>query len=381
MYEISLVPDIKAELLKQQKLRNLVILICIIVSIACGAVIMILLGFTGTQGVILSGLDAEATCRTTGPSKDVKKCEYKEKDGKVLSAIMKVQNYEELLTIQDQMRNITLLNNEKVKMSRIFPVLDVILPTGDVTITISELSADLNTGTIYFDAIGTSANNIAYLVIETYEKNANRAYFDYGDYMRPSDDQSGYEVIPSFCITEVMDGGQLWGIYHKGASGCEAKMVSEYAKKEDVLEDYLLNEEEETEVEDIWILRGYKTDNEIEDAKNGNVGDGSKNVKKGYYFESKCLVYDSTTHRVDTNASLEACPLIPNGVQNGSSGKGKDSDGNRVLTFTSVVDINMEVFKASNKHMRIIGPPRKYVTDSYVQVRDMFSEKVTEDEE
>ena len=141
MYEINLVPDVKAELLNKQKLRNLVILICIIVAIACGAVIVILLGFTGTQALILNELDTEAICRTTGPNRDVSKC-----DSKYGTAILKYENFEELLTIQDQMHNITLLNNEKIKMSRLFPILDVILPTGENTVKISAAADAVDSG-------------------------------------------------------------------------------------------------------------------------------------------------------------------------------------------------------------------------------------------
>lgn len=54
MYEISLVPDVKAELLRKQRLRNLFVLICVGVAIACGAVVMILLSVMGRMLMVES---------------------------------------------------------------------------------------------------------------------------------------------------------------------------------------------------------------------------------------------------------------------------------------------------------------------------------------
>lgn len=377
MYEINLVPDVKAELLNKQKLRNLVILICIIVAIACGVVIVVLLGFTGTQALILNELDVEAVCRTTGPNRDVSKC-----DSKYGTAILKYENFEELLTIQDQMHNITLLNNEKIKMSRLFPILDIILPTGENTVKISELSADLNEGALYFDAQGYASNNIGYRSLEAFKKNAASSYFDYGDYMRKDNDTDSYVAIPSFCITETTIDGLIYGVYHKGNPGCEAPMISGTDETEENTDEESLDEEEpeKQKVEDIYILRTYKNSEEMTKVQNGNYKSKSGdnlNRKSGYYFASKCIVY-GTNGEIDSDATLETCKLVPEDVQVGDSSYGKDSDENLVLSFSAIVTLNMDVFKASNKHMRIVGPSRQNVTDSYVQVRDMFTEKATE---
>ena len=63
MYEISLVPDVKAELLRKQRLRNLFVLICVGVAIACGAVVMILLSVMGGQTVSMNTQKKEIGCR------------------------------------------------------------------------------------------------------------------------------------------------------------------------------------------------------------------------------------------------------------------------------------------------------------------------------
>ena len=66
MYEISLVPDIKAQLLKKQKLRNLIIFICIIVAIACGGVLLILSTIAGGQSIQIGLQKNEIDCRIDG---------------------------------------------------------------------------------------------------------------------------------------------------------------------------------------------------------------------------------------------------------------------------------------------------------------------------
>ncbi len=46
-----------------------------------------------------------------------------------------------------------------------------------------------------------------------------------------------------------------------------------------------------------------------------------------------------------------------------------------VLRFSTAVVVNEEVFKFMNKHMRVIGPSRQNVTDSYTQIREMFTDR------
>ena len=113
MFEISLVPDVKSELIKKLKLRNLIFLICVIVAAACVGVLLILFSVTAGQGIALSAQDTEMACRSEGRLKGNAKCE-----SKYGTAIMKFNNAEELLTIQDQMKNVSLLNNNKIKFSR-----------------------------------------------------------------------------------------------------------------------------------------------------------------------------------------------------------------------------------------------------------------------
>lgn len=392
MYEISLVPDVKSELIKKLKLRNLVFLICVIVAASCGGVFMIMFSITGGQGLALAAQDEEMACRSDGKiPKSTKRC-----DNKYGTAIMKFENEEEYLTIQDQMKNLSLLNQNKIKFSRVFNILGTILPNkekGDEnTVKISEINTDINNNTLYFDALGYADNNIGYRALEAFKKNATRTYYDYGTYMR-RDEEGNYVAIPSYCITEVTENSITYGIYHKGTPGCEAPMVEEEKEEtSDKTIDNLLDEspagmttttdedkeetkKSENEKKDIRIRRTYNDTNDLEKYKEGNDRYASADAEKvrGYYFESKCLQYNSEG-KFDEAATLETCPLLSEEPYIGDSAYGRDSDENMVLSFSSTLTITHAVFLSSNKHMMIIGPTRQNVTDSYIQISGMFTE-------
>ena len=66
MYEINLVPDVKAELLKKRKIQSLVILGCIGVVVLCVGVVLTLAGTVGAQASTSAAKDSEIACRSTG---------------------------------------------------------------------------------------------------------------------------------------------------------------------------------------------------------------------------------------------------------------------------------------------------------------------------
>ena len=382
MYEISLVPDVKAELLRKLRTRNLVIFICIIVAAACGGAILILLSITGSQGIALNMKDREIACRADGVVKGGT-CNTKDYG----TAVMQFRNAEELLTIQDQMNNLSLLNNNKIKFSRVFGILDVVLPTGENEVKISQLSTDINNNMLYFDAVASASNNIGYRALEAFKKNAKLSYFDYGSYMRYDKESSDYVEIPSFCIDEEIDSnGVTYGIYHKGKPGCEAPMIEEEESVESLEEESTTNKKtksssettttkktlNEDNVTDIRIRRTYNDRSDMEKYRNGNDTYGNSTTK-GYYFESSCLQY-SEAGKFDEAATLEQCPLLSDDPNIGDSSYGRNSEDKMVLSFTATLSITRDVFLARSKHVQVIGPTRQNVTDSYIQVRDMFTE-------
>ncbi len=373
MYEISLVPDVKAELLRKLRMRNLVYLICVIVTAACAGIFVILFGVTGGQGIKLAAQDTEIECRAEGK---LRKGNCGSQYG---TAVMKFKNAEELLTIQDQMKNLSTLNQNKIKISRVFGILDVILPVGENHVWISELNMDIDNNLMSFDASAMASNGIGFRALEAFKKNVERAYYDYGSYMRYDKDAEEYVPIPSFCITETTDkNGIVYGIYHKGAKGCEAPMVTKNSAESDT-EPAEPDEEEEAngtveaaEREDIKIRRTYLNESDMEHYRNGNDDLTKGNGIKGYYFESSCLKYNDG--KFDEAATLEACPLLSDAPNIGDSSYGRNADGQLALSFSASLPMNRQVFLSSNKHIRVIGPSRQNVTDSYIQIRDMFDE-------
>ena len=394
MYEISLVPDVKSELIKKLKLRNFVFLVCLIVAASCGGVFLILFGITGGQGLTLKAQDKEMACRSDGILKDKNdRC-----DSSYGTAIMKFENEKELLTIQDQMKNLSYLNGSKIKISRVFNIMDTILPRmdrgDDNTIQINKLTTDISNNTLFFEAMGYSSNNIGYRALEAFKKNAARAYYDYGSYMRQDYETGDFVAIPSFCITEERDkAGILYGIYHKGMPGCEAPMVEKEEDEtvdseeedEDVAEDEEETEAGETkknEIQDIRIRRTYNDSSDRDDYKNGNdryAAEGAEKIK-GYYFESKCLQYDDKG-KFDEPSTLSTCPLLMEDPAISNSSYGRDNDERMVLTFSASLNISKDVFLSSNKHMVVVGPTRQNVTDSYIQIRGMFAQAAHDTEE
>lgn len=388
MFEISLVPDVKSELIKKLKLRNLIFLICVIVAAACVGVLLILFSVTAGQGIALNAQDTEMACRSEGRLKGNAKCE-----SKYGTAIMKFNNAEELLTIQDQMKNISLLNNNKIKFSRTFGILDTILSnkndtnTNEDKVFANTISADIANSTLYFDALAEAANNIGYRALEGFKKNVSRTYYDYGNYMRT--DKDGNEIeIPSYCIDEHIDENTkiMYGIYHRGTPGCEAPMVTKNtettSENDSDVEEDSDEEEQAAEKEDIYIRRTYNNQDDLEKYKNGNdqFKRNEDGIKKGYYFKSQCLQYDGDGN-FDEAATLSQCPLLSEEPMIGDSTYGRDSEEKMVLSFSATLNITHDVFLSANKHMLIVSPTRQNVTDSYIQVKNMFAEAAHDTDE
>ena len=413
MYEISLVPDVKGELLKKQKLRNLIILICITVAVGCIVLLMILFGISSGQSIKIGNIKNEISCRYDGKGNDCKKYG---------TAILNFDNSEDYLTIQKQMENVGTLNDGKVKLSRIFGVLDVILPNnGHDTVKLTELSVDLLNWKIFFNATANSDNGIHFRAVENFQKGIALSYYDYGNYMRKvADDETdvvkdadGYTEIPPYCITETTINGYVFGIYHKGMPYCQENIIVDNNVVENPSDDEDEDDEEEEQeqveyidklgaarenlkpfqriyesdniyylVEDIYIRRTYRNLDDMkkyQDGKDPDVQDKMRNISStptGYYFSSSCLQYDSKGS-LDETATRDACPVLSGDLMIGKQGAGRDSDGVLKLSFEANVPLSKEIFLAKNNHMQIKSPTRQNVTDSYIQIRDMFSEELT----
>lgn len=99
------------------------------------------------------------------------------------------------------------------------------------------------------------------------------------------------------------------------------------------------------------------------------------------HFESACIKYNGVMQSGSSVArwtSTNDCMLAPDGLVVSSSSNGRDESDNLVLKFSAQAEIAPEFFAFSNKHMMAIGPMGQNVTDSYIQIGNMFTQEARE---
>lgn len=147
MIEINLVPDVKQELIKAQRIRAAVISIAILIGIvSAGAVTALAIYAFPVQ-----------TLRNVVVDASIKKA------GDQLAA---VTDLSKTLTIQNQLTKISSLHDSAPIDSRIFDVLQAIIPPAPNAVQISDLTIDSTSSTIIID--GQAANS--YAAVEVFKK-------------------------------------------------------------------------------------------------------------------------------------------------------------------------------------------------------------------
>lgn len=410
-YEINLVPEVKAQMIKAQRMRNMVLFICIVVSsVAVGAVV-ILFGIKSGQDIAMSNQDGRLELMSS------KLNEYTELD--------------DIVTIQAQLKGISSILGQKTVLSRVFGAMGAMLPQGDDDVTLSQLRADMATGIVTMEgqADARTAPLIDYRVLESFKKGVELTKYDYGRYV----DIDG-KVLPTACITEadaagqaLKDGNSYYAWWDLTIPGCEGVVRS---LMEDAEIEYHYSSTAEIEVG----YPGYETTTEVQchrEDENGNpVEDGGKEVceevlkpvvptvvvdgvevpgetpeptpvkvkiwrtpqftewyQEGLmstdgmidgveHFVSECYTYSGTSINGNVRwTSMNKCQLASDGLEITSSANGRDESDNLVLRFTATMTFSEEFFKFSNKHMIAIGPMGQNVTDSYVQIGNMFAQE------
>lgn len=417
-YEINLVPDVKSDMIKAQKSRNLVFFICIVVMIASLSSVAILGSIKGTQDITMAGQDSHL---------------------KNLSS--KIIGYEELaefLTLQNQINGISKIEDNQKVLSRAVVFLNSLIPNGPDTVEISELSIDLNETTLSFDAQANAGKDpdIDYRVLESFIKRTNMMTFDYGRYV----DADGNE-IPSRCIDEYNEdgsmyeeNGSIYAIWNRGVKGCDPKRDDYSAENGGSTMITLDGNLDSTEMVNGQSVIGYVTtttdengdvkrtieyiprekiyrtpqftawyknekwktaEDGIDDIEIAPDDEGTRiNITNYEYtpdmstsgeisgiphFDSRCIVYEGEdTSEGDTKSAKwsasNECQLVPEGIVVTESSNGRDADDNLVLRFTASVQMAPEAFAFRNKHVMAIGPNGQNVTDSYVQLEKIFAE-------
>ncbi len=163
MIEINLIPNVKLELIKAQKTRSKVIAISIFVGVASLSVVAVLLAYIYMVQSI-RGVFADNEIKS-GSAK-----------------LAKVEDLSKVLTIQNQLTKISELNDSKKIDSRIFDILQVIIPresAGSSTplIQISTISIDPESSVITIDG----QTGQGYSAVEIFKKTIDGARVKYDD--------------------------------------------------------------------------------------------------------------------------------------------------------------------------------------------------------
>jgi len=156
MIEINLVPDVKQELIKAQRIRATVISFSIIIGIAAVAAVTLLAIYAyAFQGIRSASLDTEIS--------------------KQSGELSKVTDLSKTLTIQNQLTKISQLRDDIKINSRVFDVIGAIIPPSPNEVQISNLLIDSTAGTITIE--GQAANS--YAAVEVLKKTIEGANVTY----------------------------------------------------------------------------------------------------------------------------------------------------------------------------------------------------------
>lgn len=367
MYEINLIPDIKAEVVKAQRIRNLILFVCIIVVAAVVGVVLILFGIKAGQDISMAG-----------------------QNGRLEQLSEKVKSYEELselLTLQGQLNKIDEIGQKKKVFSRVFSIIGTLLPTNADSIKISELTVNLgeNTFAIKGQADAGEEPLIDYRVLEAFKKSMSVMKIDYGRFV----DKNGKE-IPTRCIVETDEdgnmlkrGNSIYVLWTKSKKGCDPSRDDEYENTydEDDEEEGAGEEIESLEVDDMEEI--YRTPKFDEWYNNGHMT-ANGDISGVPHFDSKCIKYKGVSEGKSSLKWTEVentCELTKGDriIIDDDSSNARDEDGKLVLKFNATIYLDEKVLSFQNKHMMAIAPSgRRNMTDSYLQIEGMFAKEATD---
>ena len=361
--EINLVPDIKNEMIKTIKLRNRIFFICtLVISFSIGIIIILSLVVSGQQ----MALESKKTTLENLSSK-----------------INSYSDFNDFLTIKNQLDNISTLTDNKKVLSRTFNILSALLPNNSDTITISELNINLSeeNPTFSFDAQANSGTEpfIDYNVLDSFKKSMQYMRYDYGRYV----DKNGAN-IPAYCIIESGEDGATFSDADRGiyafwtidSEGCNPS--SDINKNNYSLEYY-----NDIEVVRIWRtpqFNDWYKETEIPGKPYMSLDGDISGVE---HFESACISYSGTIEQGSSKPKWtnlnESCLLVPDGVDGikvSESSNGRSTGDELVLRFSASISLAPGIYDFNNFHMLAIAPSGRYnVTDSYIQIQAMFSER------
>ena len=187
MIEINLIPDIKQELLKAQRVRSNVI------------AASILAGLVSISIVVLLSIYVFAVQTVRGSLAD-------DSIDKGSNQLIGVEDLSKTLTIQNQLSKISALNDSKNIDSRIFDVLAAIVPPAPNDIQISSLSTDSVSSTVTIE--GQAANS--YAAVEIFKKTIEGAQIKFQD--STGEDQEPVTLASSVNTSDTSYGEDSSGV-------------------------------------------------------------------------------------------------------------------------------------------------------------------------
>jgi len=158
MIEINLIPDVKQELIRAQRIRSKVIMGSVFVGLFSIGIVTILALYVFTVQTVRSAL-ADSSIKTESEK------------------LASIEDLSKVLTIQNQLTKISDLNGSKKIDSRIFDLLNAIIPPKPNDVKISNLSINSEDGLI---AIEGQAEN-SYAAVEVFRKTIEGAKVKFTD--------------------------------------------------------------------------------------------------------------------------------------------------------------------------------------------------------
>ena len=201
MIEINLIPDVKLELIKAQRIRSTVITTAILVGIVSVGIVVALALFVFTvQSVRGSLLDKSI-----------------DNSSKKLTS---VEDLAKTLTIQNQLTKISTLNTDKKIDSRIFDVLNAIIPPSPNNVQVSDLSIDSTTNTI---TINGQASN-SYAAVEVFKKTIEGAMLKFNNV----DDDNDTDPTETLLASNISTSNTSYGEDSSGTKVLRFTLSFEY---------------------------------------------------------------------------------------------------------------------------------------------------------
>lgn len=137
MIQLNLLPDVKMEYMKAQRLRRLVLSVAFLVTAASVAILLLLLSYNLVQKKYLHDLNSDIT-------KESSQLEGKQQIGKIL-------------TVQNQLESLTSLHDAKPTASRVFDYLNQVTPS---QVDISSFTIDFTQQTITITGTTDSLSSV-----------------------------------------------------------------------------------------------------------------------------------------------------------------------------------------------------------------------------